>query len=86
MWSVRWAKAAKEHSCHLRYTAQIEKSGLTLRVENSGTLAAGWQHKGGMGLAQTRERLALLFGDKATMTIQQAAHGVEAVVILPQNL
>ena len=84
--AVKHGVAAKLGPGHLRYAAQIEKSGLTLRVENSGTLAEGWEHKGGIGLAHTRERLALLFGDKATMTIQQTAHGVEAVVILPQNL
>ena len=84
--AVKHGVAAKLGPGHLRYAAQIEKSGLTLRVENSGTLAEGSEHKGGIGLAHTRERLALLFGDKATMTIQQAAHGVEAVVILPQNL
>lgn len=84
--AVKHGVAAKLGPGHLRYTAQIEKSGLSLRVKNSGTLAESWEHKGGIGLAHTRERLTLLFGDKATMTIQQAAHGVEAVVILPQNL
>lgn len=84
--AVKHGVAAKLGPGHLRYAAQIAKSGLTLRVENSGTLAEGWEHKGGIGLAHTRERLALLFGDKATMTIQQGAHGVEAVVILPQSL
>jgi two-component system LytT family sensor kinase len=83
--AVKHGVAAKLGPGHLRYAAQIEKSGLTLRVENSGTLAEGWEHKGGIGLAHTRERLALLFGDKATMTIQQTANGVEASVILPQN-
>jgi sensor histidine kinase YesM len=84
--AVKHGVAAKLGSGHLRYAAQIEKSGLTLRVENSGTLTEGWQNKGGIGLAHTQERLALLFGDKASMTIQQTAHGVEAVVILPQDL
>ena len=83
--AVKHGVAAKLGPGHLRYAPQIEKSGLTLRVENSGTLAEGWEHKGGIGLAHTRERLALLFGDKATMTIQQTANGVEASVILPQN-
>ena len=84
--AVKHGVAAKLGPGYLRYAAQIEKSGLTLRVENSGALAEGWEHKGGIGLAHTRERLALLFGDKATMTIQPTAHGVEAAVILPQNL
>jgi hypothetical protein len=84
--AVKHGVAAKLGPGHLRYAANLENGGLSLRVENSGALTEGWEHKGGIGLAHTQERLALLFGDKATMTIQQTAHGVEAVVILPQNL
>jgi two-component system LytT family sensor kinase len=84
--AVKHGVAAKLGSGHLGYTAKLQNDSLTLRVENSGTLTEGWQDKGGIGLAHTQERLALLFGDKATMTIQQTAHGVEASVILPQNL
>jgi LytS/YehU family sensor histidine kinase len=84
--AVKHGVAAKLGPGHLRYAAQWVNGGLSLRVENSGTLAEGWQHKGGIGLAHTHERLALLFGDQATMTIQQTANGVEASVILPQSL
>jgi LytS/YehU family sensor histidine kinase len=84
--AVKHGVAAKLGSGHLRYTAQMQKGSLNLRVENSGTLTESWEHKGGIGLAHTQERLVLLFGDKATMTIQQTADGVEASVILPQNL
>ncbi|MBK8094150.1 MAG: histidine kinase [Verrucomicrobiaceae bacterium] len=83
--AVKHGVAAKLGPGHLRYTAQLENGSLYLRVENSGTLTADWQQKGGIGLAHTQERLALLFGEKATMTIQQTANGVEATVILPQN-
>lgn len=83
--AVKHGVAAKLSLGHLRYTAQLQNGRLSLRVENSGTLTKGWQQKGGIGLAHTQERLALLFGDKSTMTIQQTAHGVEASVILPQN-
>jgi two-component system LytT family sensor kinase len=83
--AVKHGVASKLGPGHLRYAAQLENGSLSLRVENSGTLAEGWEHKGGIGLAHTRERLALLYGDQATMTIQQTANGVEASVILPQN-
>lgn len=83
--AVKHGVAAKLGPGFLRYEAWVEQPGLCLRVVNSGTLADNWQTKGGMGLAHSRERLALLFGDDATMTIKQDAESVEVSIILPQK-
>lgn len=82
--AVKHGVAARLGAGFLRYEASVGQEGLSLHVQNSGTLAENWQGKGGMGLAHTRERLALLFGSAATMTLSQTTDGVEASVCLPQ--
>jgi LytS/YehU family sensor histidine kinase len=55
---------------------------LHIEVENSGTLAA--EPRGGIGLTNTRERLRLLYGDRANLDLNQQEPGtVRAVVVLP---
>ncbi len=83
--AVKHGVAARLGPGFLRYEASLGSEGLCLHVRNSGALAENWQGKGGMGLAHTRERLALLFGRAATMTLSQTADGVEATVCLPQS-
>ena len=83
--AVKHGVAAKLGPGFLRYEAKMGSSGLCLRVVNSGALADNWQTKGGIGLAHTRERLALLFGDEATMTVNQDDESVTASILLPQK-
>lgn len=83
--AVKHGVAAKLGPGFLRYEAALGPAGLCLRVQNSGSLVENWQGKGGIGLAHTRERLALLFGSAAGMSISQNAEGVEAIVSLPQQ-
>lgn len=83
--AVKHGVGAKLGPGRLRYAVRLDSSGLSLRVENTGALADNWQTKGGIGLAHTRERLALLFGNRATMTIKQHAGGVTASINLPQK-
>ena len=61
--------------------AQVEDDDLWIRVTNPGTLDT---EEGGTGLANARERLRLLFGEKASLTVQNADPAtVEATVVLP---
>ena len=61
--------------------AHVENDTLCIRVTNPGTLET---EEGGTGLANARERLQLLFGEKASLTVQNAdAATVEATVLLP---
>jgi len=83
--AVKHGVAAKLGPGFLRYEATLGPAGLCLRVQNSGSLVENWQGKGGIGLAHTRERLALLFGSAATMRISQNTEGVEVIVSLPQQ-
>lgn len=83
--AVKHGVAAKLGPGFVQYRIWGEPSALCLRVVNSGTLMEGWQSKGGIGLAHTRERLALLFGDEASLTIQPSSEGVMVSVTLPQK-
>jgi len=63
--------------------AHIENQNLCIRVTNPGTLDS---EKGGTGLANARERLRLLFGEEASLTVQNADPAtVEATVMLPMR-
>lgn len=83
--AVKHGVAAKLGPGLLSYEASLDSGALKLVVKNSGALVENWQDKGGIGLSHTRERLTLLFGSAATMTISPTAGGVEASVILPQS-
>ncbi len=61
--------------------AHVEDQDLCIRVTNPGTLNS---EEGGTGLDNARERLQLLFGEKAFLTVENAdAETVEATVVLP---
>lgn len=64
--------------------AHIEDQNLCIRVTNPGTLDS---EEGGTGLANARERLRLLFGEEASLTVQNADPAtVEATVRLPMRV
>lgn len=53
-----------------------------LRVHNTGSpLPAGWHD--GLGLANSRERLAQRFGPRASLVLEPADGGTAAIVTLP---
>ena len=62
---------------------RLEDDDLCIRVTNPGTLET---EEGGTGLANARERLQLLFGEEASLTVENAdAATVEATVHLPMR-
>jgi two-component system LytT family sensor kinase len=62
--------------------AQRGPESLRVTVRNSGsTLATGG--RGGIGLANCRERIALLYGDRARLDVVQEGDGVVATLIQP---
>jgi LytS/YehU family sensor histidine kinase len=61
--------------------AAVRDDALHLHVSNPGTLAS---EEGGVGLKNARERLQLLFGDEASLTVENAdADTVVATAVLP---
>jgi LytS/YehU family sensor histidine kinase len=67
----------------IRVTASHEERQLVLKVADSGGgMAATEGH--GMGLANIRRRLTILYGDNAVLSLARAAtHGVVATVSIP---
>lgn len=66
----------------LMLTAAREGAGLRVEVGNTGQLRA--EHGSGIGLANTRERLHLLYGEQANLElIEEPAGWVCATVVLP---
>jgi two-component system LytT family sensor kinase len=62
--------------------AQRGPESLRVTVRNSGsTLATGG--RGGIGLANCRERIALLYGDRARLDVVQEGDGVVATLVQP---
>jgi len=62
--------------------ARVRDGTLRIRVTNPGTLDT--EESGGTGLANARERLQLLFGEKASLTVENAdPETVSATAVLP---
>jgi len=67
----------------IRVTATREQSALVLRVADSGQGLAATDGFG-MGLANIRRRLTMLYGERAVLSLARAAnHGVVATVSIP---
>ncbi|TVR38106.1 MAG: hypothetical protein EA392_11100 [Cryomorphaceae bacterium] len=62
----------------IKLAARQQGDGFYISVSNTGVLNSTESADTGIGLANTRKRLALLFGDDARFQIQQSADGVEA--------
>jgi LytS/YehU family sensor histidine kinase len=61
----------------------LKDSTLRIVVRNPGSLGHG-SNSTGLGLKNAEQRLALLRGQSATMTIRELENNVEAVVLVPQ--
>jgi len=66
----------------IRITAAVEGGRLQIRVANSGTLSAG-ATASGVGLSNARERLQLIYGGAASLTLQPDGAVVVASVTTP---
>jgi hypothetical protein len=67
---------------HVRIEAAPAAQGWTLRVADDGAgLAAGWHE--GVGLANSRQRLAHRYGSAAQLALRPLQPGAEAVLTLP---
>lgn len=70
---------------HIRIAAARSAQRLSVKIHNTGsTLNPGWHD--GVGLANCRERLRVLYGDAATLCMTgHDAGGVEAAITLPYS-
>jgi two-component system LytT family sensor kinase len=64
----------------------LEKHSLIVEIENTGTLEEPGRHGTHTGLTNTRERLRLLCGSEATLTLVQRSGKVAAKIVIPQNI
>ena len=70
--------------CHLDINAQPEGSDLVISIYNDGPRApSDWRAQSGIGLRNTAERLALLYGDSADIELANFRQGVRVLVRLP---
>ena len=70
----------------IKIVSDLQENQHQLRVQNTGHLNGYAKHGGGFGLASTKDRLHLLYGDKASFDIRQVADTlVEARVLMPMG-
>lgn len=67
----------------LAVRATVDDQSLLIAVENSGRLAGSAAHGGRLGLTNTRERLKLLYGDRASFRLEEKGDRVIATVAIP---
>ena len=81
--AIKHGVAEQQGGGTITITATVQDDTLRLRVTNPGTLDA---ETGGVGLKNARERLQLLFGDEASLTVENADAGtVCATAKLPSR-
>ena len=70
--------------CHLEISARPEGRDMVISIYNDGPRApSNWRTQSGIGLRNTAERLALLYGDSATVDLANARQGVLVLVRVP---
>ena len=88
--AVRHAVARREAPVHVRIEAFAESDRLHLRVMDDGPgLPVGWTLDGvtGVGLKNTRGRLAALYGDQGSLDITRGKNGgVQADITIPLRM
>jgi signal transduction histidine kinase len=84
--AVKYGIAAQPDGGELRVSARLNGEGLALEVDNPGKLGDKQPGDGGLGLANARERLRLLYGNGASLQLEQIGGRVAATVHLPRIL
>lgn len=67
---------------HIRISVRREGDSLEIVVGNSGSTLAP-EHRDGVGLRNCRERLAIIYGDAASLRVRNEGDGVAARVLMP---
>jgi len=68
----------------LTVSARLDGQGLALEVDNPGRLAAPHPEASGMGLANARDRLRILYGSGASLRLEDRGGRVAATVLVPR--
>jgi hypothetical protein len=80
---IKHGVAQRQEGGTITVGADVQNDALRLRVTNPGTLES---EEGGVGLQNARERLQLLFGDEASLTLKNAdVETVVATAVLPDR-
>ena len=82
--AVKYGIAPLAAGGELRVSARIDGNALALEVDNPGCLADPHPGATGVGLANARERLRLLYGGRATLRLENRDGHVAATVLLPR--
>ena len=83
--SVKYAVEPTRAAVDIRVTARREGNRLRLSVSDDGPIAAAPKsgRKGGVGLTNIRARLALRYGEDATIESRRVVSGYETTITLP---
>jgi LytS/YehU family sensor histidine kinase len=84
--ALKYAVAPREEGGHLRIEGCVRGKTLGLAVQDDGAGLAPGVESGngrGVGLRNTRERLAVLYGDHNCMTMRNAQPGLRIEITLP---
>jgi len=84
--AVKYGIAPRPDGGELAVSARVDGETLALEVANPGRLADAHPEATGVGLANTRERLRILYGDRASLRLENRDGHVAATVLLPRSV
>jgi two-component system, LytTR family, sensor kinase len=84
--AVRHGAAPNVEATDITVTATVTPHALTLRVQDTGAGAPATPATNGTGLARLRERITVLYGGAAQLTVTDGAgRGFEAMLVIPRT-
>lgn len=82
--AVKFGQRSSIRPLHIAITCAVQGDTITVRVKNSGEWCEPEEHSStGTGLANLRRRLHLLYGEKASLSVEAGDGEVTATVALP---
>ncbi len=82
--AVKYGIAPLPAGGELLVSARLDGDALVLEVDNPGRLADTHPDATGVGLANTRERLRILYGSRASLRLENRDGSVAATVLVPR--
>jgi len=84
--AVKYGRMTSPDVVRLRIEANLHDNRLEISVGNSGFLVEPDKTSTGLGLANLRERLSLVYGNDFSLELRQSGDDVRAVLVLPASL
>lgn len=83
--AIKHGISASSHTGRLNIRAKIDGNTLVLTVDNDGAVIDFDYYREGIGLANTKERLYQIYGNRSKFELKNLPEGVSAIITIPTD-